>query len=614
MKKLIYSGAFCITVMLFAACTSKDDGMEPSALKTLGDPVKAQFTVSIPRGTNETRMTPAVVQDAEDITSFRGIDFIKLYPSAIESGSLTSTSALGQSIGLTQMLKPNQNTVAQYIPSQELLQASNSVLYGDVVLPTNTRTFLFYGKAIDNTANVAITTVADRFKYGTLETTGLIDAPTNASAFKFTPVSITTADASNTKRSDILTYINSIVSATDGTTAWSATTNAVLSDLYTKFIGMKAGSSKDLEAAVEDLYNALVNNSHTIAQAICTAIKNTNYVNDPVLKAGSTNTYTITFKDNIAGYPSTSDNLPDGAAQLNFSSGAYSYAETSATSTSLNVANITSYAYPANLYYWVKSDLKTSTSSQATYYTPTMTWDNNATTGIFPHYEEGTVITADSRSVLLTQPIQYGVGRLDIRVAASNTTLADNGAGTIDGEKTVNITDFKLTGVLIGGQKNVGWNFEPLSTGTEYTIYDNICVSQSAADGLAVTNAAINTMAWMNHTLVLETPGAADEYVNVALEFINNGPDFWGKDGIVPTGTHFYLVGKLDVAAANTTNASATGNKVFKQDYKTLASFTINSLKKAENTIPDLRNAAIELGLSVNLTWETGASFNYTFE
>ena len=192
--------------------------------------------------------------------------------------------------------------------------------------------------------------------------------------------------------------------------------------------------------------------------------------------------------------------------------------------------------------------------------------------------------------------------------------MADNGAGTIDGEKTVNITDFKLTGVLIGGQKNVGWNFEPLSTGTEYTIYDNICVSQSAADGLAVTNGTLSSMAWMNHTLVLETPGAANEYVNVALEFINNGPDFWGKDGIVPTGTHFYLVGKLDVAAANTTNASATGNKVFKQDYKTLASFTINSLKKAENTIPDLRNAAIELGLSVNLTWETGASFNYTFE
>ena len=621
-KKTLLLGVLTATAALFAACNNHDDaGMEPATLSTLGEPVKAQFTISIPMEYNGvTRMTAATVQNAEDISSFRGIDFIKLYPSAIVSGSLNSTSALGAPIGLTQMLKPNQTTVSQYIPNAQLLAASNSVLYGDVIIPTNTRTFLFYGKAIDNTANTAITTASDCFKFGILQTSGLTDNAANASGFTFTPVSITTATTSDTKRSAILTYINSIVAATEDSSdpdkAWSATNNAVLRGLYNNFVSMKAGSSKNLEAAVEDLYNALVNNNHTLAQAICSAINNSTYV-AIALVSGSTNTYTVTFNSNIAGYPSTSDNLPDGAAVLSFSNGSYSYAESSASSTTLNVASITNYAYPANLYYWVKSDIKTATTSQAANYTSTMTWDNNATTGIFPHYNQSpdnTVITADTRSVLLTQPVQYGVGRLDIKVAASNTVLADNGAGTSDGEKNVSISNIKLTGVLIGSQKNVGWNFQPLSTGTDYTMYDNICVSQNNATGLEITNSDFSSIGWMNHTLVLETPGPADEYVNVALEFVNNGPDFWGKDGIVPTGTHFYLVGKLDIADSHTSDASNTGNKVFKQDYKTLALFTIKNLKKAENTIPDLRNAAIELGLSVNLSWQTGATFSLDIE
>ena len=54
--------------------------------------------------------------------------------------------------------------------------------------------------------------------------------------------------------------------------------------------------------------------------------------------------------------------------------------------------------------------------------------------------------------------------------------------------------------------------------------------------------------------------------------------------------------------------------KAFKQDYVTEATFTINSLKQALVTIPDLRNPAVELGLSVDLQWKPVISFDYVIE
>ena len=130
---------------------------------------------------------------------------------------------------------------------------------------------------------------------------------------------------------------------------------------------------------------------------------------------------------------------------------------------------------------------------------------------------------------------------------------------------------------------------------------------------MTITNADFSDTGWMNYTLVLETPGSETESVQVALEFINNGGDFYGAEGIVPSGCKFYLVGELAINDANTQNAASTGYKVFKQDYKTQAKFTISSLKLAENTIPDLRNAAVELGLSVDLEWQKGVTFSQTF-
>ena len=72
--------------------------------------------------------------------------------------------------------------------------------------------------------------------------------------------------------------------------------------------------------------------------------------------------------------------------------------------------------------------------------------------------------------------------------------------------------------------------------------------------------------------------------------------------------------------------ASGTLNQVFKQDYRTVVTFTIkqnvdpqsgsdpavypDGLGNAYNVIPDLRTPKMELGLSVDLTWLSGLQFD----
>ena len=120
-----------------------------------------------------------------------------------------------------------------------------------------------------------------------------------------------------------------------------------------------------------------------------------------------------------------------------------------------------------------------------------------------------------------------------------------------------------------------------------------------------------------NYTLALET--GADQVVNVAVELLNNGADFEGADGVVPAGCKFYLVAQL-TPDPTLDNVSGTLNQVFKQDHKTIVTFTIKTglanpgntvgLGAAHNLIPDFRSPKMELGLSVDLTWQSGLQFD----
>ena len=216
-------------------------------------------------------------------------------------------------------------------------------------------------------------------------------------------------------------------------------------------------------------------------------------------------------------------------------------------------------------------------------------------------------VSLTTQSVILKDQIQYAVGRLDAQVKITNETLYDNGETAADNDDQMVIAPaggYQLTGILIGGQKQVDWKFKPQGT-EEFTIYDNVMTTDIYAQ--------VGGYSDVNHTLALET--AANEMVHVCFEFVNTGKDFFGYDNkIIPAGSKFYLIAQLQPGTNEKENPN-TKDQVFLQDYITKAMLTIGakSLQKAYNVVPDLRSPKLELGLSVDLKWETGITFEQEF-
>ena len=118
-----------------------------------------------------------------------------------------------------------------------------------------------------------------------------------------------------------------------------------------------------------------------------------------------------------------------------------------------------------------------------------------------------------------------------------------------------------------------------------------------------------------NYTLVLDNKDTSSESatqsnVNVVIELENKAGDFYGVDGLIPKDSKFYLAGTLDLSKNNTTEDGKMLDHVFINDHTTVANFTITNLKKAYNCIPDLRTSKINVGLAVDLKWESGINFD----
>ncbi|MCR5850779.1 MAG: hypothetical protein K6G92_08725 [Bacteroidaceae bacterium] len=629
MKKLfsfVMLGAIALAgATMFNSCTSED--AVPVNPTFDGESVKTQFTIAFPSNVAETRMTADAVQNAQTVEKFRGMDNIVLIPFSVQGDAdadpvASTVLPLGQAITLNNIIKPNTASVTNSIPAATLTTAKgNAVLYNDVTIPVGTGSFLFYGKAIDNGT--------EKFVNGALKAT--IDDTQTPANYSFAPVAIY---STSTGTSSIGTALADYVTAIAAATGWASVTaaqNEGLKNLYDNFTSLKAGSSRDVQAAVLDLYQSLYKNTDAISTAIVAAILTK-------ATAPTTPDGTLTFNDALGKVNKTinansEDNtypadlgIPDGAAVLAFDAGTFTQ---KLDGNSSNVAYITGkftdYVYPASLYYLANSGVVTATTSQATNYNGSKDWSATANTGILEGYTAGKSVKSSTRSVAIVDQIQYAVGRLDTKVTAAAATLYDRKGDKVEG---TDASRFPITGVLIGGQKAVNYMFTN-PDGDEFTIYDNIHKANDGTFPYATTSGSD-----YNYTLALET--AAETTVNVAVEFLNNsGQDFVGADGLVPEGGKFYLVAQLNPTSdvdGKVSGSANTGKKVFKQDFKTIANFTIGAGKSntdptwvdgttvndgglgaAYNTIPDLRTPQLELGLSVNLNWQAGIIFTHQF-
>ena len=613
-------GAMALATPLFlSSCSSSDDVDDPT-VNPIGEAVKTSFTLSVgmPGGNNakakpSTRMTDDVAQ-AQGTAVFRGMDNMTLIPFAGVSDTVASNATpIGSNISLP-------NAVANSLTSTQLTKTGNAHVYSDVSVPLTTNAFLFYAKAIDGTtAGATISSDEDKAKYGTLKETDL--SAGKPADFTFSPVQIA-ASPSMTKGDNIATYLTNIATATStGTSskAWSAvkedaTTGQgkALADLYTSFIGMSAGSSTNIQAAVQDLYTSLLNikssqttENQAVIDAITNAITNTDYVS-------ATTDGKLTFTDAINGYPAD-NHLPDGAATVKWDNNKFTAQTASAyTSDAVNVGPMANYVYPANLWYRANTLIKTDDAAHGDLYGNN---DNTSTTDNWPailgkYAEDNGSVKVSTRSIALKNQIQYAVARLDTKVTTASTLYDHAG-------QAVSVKDggFPITAILVGNQRVANWEFKPKDASdkaTQYTVYDKTMPEKMIAS---------TSGSPVNHTLLLETP--ASSAVNIVVEFTNNsGNVFRGHNNeLIPAGAKFYMVATLDPSAqAGVTQPQGeTINQVFRQDYTTVANLTINTndatdhnkgLGAAYNVIPDLRTPALSIGLSVDLTWQTGLTFD----
>ena len=264
---------------------------------------------------------------------------------------------------------------------------------------------------------------------------------------------------------------------------------------------------------------------------------------------------------------------------------------TSATFLTESRSNI--YASPAALYYYVNSY--------------PVSYDGEDFNNLSWQTELGTLATyvdlADlgevtPSKIAIAHSVQYGVGRLDVSLKSADE-LSD-----IKGN-VIKYSDFELRGILIGNQKQVGWNFMPNGQGDQKVIYDNVVGKALYTDE--------NADGYDDVAKVLALPTANGEDVRIALEFYYSGEntqgEFIGANGQkIPKGSIFYVAGLLRVNDA--TNSVA--DNVFVSDYRTTARLTLNSVKSAENTVPDLSgdDSDMEFALSVDLDWEAGLNFD----
>lgn len=630
MKNFALMGAIALTSAVgFTACSSSDDlGDNSPNINPDNATVKTAITMNIGRG-GQTRMASAVTQTNNQ--AFRGMFNVYIYPASVYDNTawapITGTSTINGPV-------VSNNTI------EGITASSSNKTYSNVQVPIATNNFLFYGRA----GSAAPTSTEDKLAKGFTVPTFPTASPTIAGiTFAAQEIVDPTASTWTVPVEILANYLNTIKTAIGSTPLSNAQFEALRLD-FLKPSTPRAGSAEAVLATVQHMYTTIsaytgLNAAdETIKNAVITAITTApGKLNSTTIEWATEGTSVLsetTFPANLG--------LPLGAAQYqyNTTSSAFEYVTTETPS----VANtpVADFIYPSELFYFTNTPLK-GTSANVTWAHTPGTWQTVDYTGWTD------AVQASSKNIALVNNVQYGTALLATQVKCTpdgSTNLYDNSKEK-DPTSEVNIAVpyaanmFPLTGVLVGTQPStVGWNFLPTGTFTK-CIYDrNVSwynsekVGDDKEDFIYANSGSYSNP---NYTLVYDNNGytnaTSENFVNICLEFTNNsGVDFYGKDGLIKNGQKFYLVGKLDPTAANTTGSlsfpEAVGNKdatyypsiatrVFIQDYTTTAQCEITagsattkgSLANALSSIPDMKAVTQTIGLSVDLAWTPGLTY-----
>lgn len=529
------------------------------------EPVAAAvaFAVNNHNNTASSRMSSAVVQEEGQL--YRGIEMRKIIPFAVK-GKITSTDMpkVFEVVGNGE--KPVNSRAYYYYDKCSLMQGVAS--------------FLSYGRAPQVTPE-------NKAANGSIVETFPVDMAPKDIRFSLESISPKVADD---VAISLANYMTTIATAKGNEIAWKDAPSNTLKVVFLNFVNLTeaessgniiAGSSANIKAYTQALKTtlnslSLTGDDEAIRTAIIAKIDEDASKLDP-----STGIW--------ANFPA-SLGLPDGAAAVRWD-GEKFVAEVSNTSLA-DINGIDRFAYPAELYYYGNSRIKTSNiDNRKTSYI-----DQNWSDVLADYEYDNSAVGPNTQAVAIIEPLQYAVANLQITLKQTENYLEDAKGTNV----VVGTNKFPLTGIIVGGQLPVGFDFKPTTSYPVYSeadmkyIYDNQLPElylSSAPDAPKATN-----------TLVLQTYD--NKKVSIALEFINNSDtDFEGIGGKIYRGTKFYLAGEVDPSEFSEDPRTEIRDRVFTQDYTTTLSMKVTGLAKAYNVVPNLLSPRLELGIELVTKW-----------
>ena len=663
------------TACMFVGCAA--DGNEEAANPDYNPETKAvktEFALNLGHTGTDTRMASAETQQGSPFLGMSEAYLYAFHTGAYGTAPTSTTAPLtnGQySLGGITGLSTSQTSKVYtlYIPTT----TDRFLFYGRATKGSKADNVA--GKLTASGLNTSITKPSDiSFTLnGILSTSGKTDANTTAQTALIGYLDLILQAKVTTDETAVYTTatLNTTWKGTQYTAAHGSAQEKLdyqaISDAYQKFVsmgslGVRQGSSFAITRMCQDLYRAMdAIKENTTAPATVRAVAAA--VEREILKSfnissGSKQTTVLALKANST-YPA-SVNLPEGAATIAssvtavaaddvvFVDGTTVWDSFAYQNTGKNVfagaspdisTNITKIDYPSELMYYCSSPVVTSDDvHEANDFAKTVdNWNAVTSTkdGWTGTWAANSEVSTSTHAVAMQNNVTYGTAMLVSTVVINNgagTYVLEDNANAVTGGKIANqdITfdgnDFIWKGILIGGQPDgLDYQFLPSSASMTQVIYDNQIQYTSSTNHYITTTASNPT-----YTLVCDNKhfgAGSEENVTVALEIENNsGKDFYGKDGVIAAGQTFYLLAQLNPGSPDggtgniATNAPigypvSTADRVFAQDFKTFVNFTIgaNSLKAAYTTIPDLRSTQMVFGLSVDLTWKSGLTFNKTF-
>ena len=569
-----------VAVMMLTGCIDYDENVFN------GDPVRVElaYTFSPSAAGNQTRQSSKVV--VPNTSAPRLPNNLMIVPLIGESPQKTETTWNEPVKKVNSSRYTSLYYYSQYCDFEP--GVNRCLVYGsaDDVTQTTVDSRVYNGKL---NPSVDFSTVTDQ------NTSGLNNLTFDLEAIKN---DISVPDAAST----LAGYLTDVANSHAGGQYWKNSDNVILKNLFDNFTNYgrnlpgSAASVKALLTALYTVADSYQNSSETIGEpekAILQAIK-TNIDAKVTLIGDVTAT---SYPRNI--------NLPDGAAALRWveveenNETVKKFMPQMQTTTLDNINTITRFTYPASLYYFVNSGIKTSdgmVSLPTEYNNITVEDTKTAWAGILENFTAGDEVTATTRAVALTDPVQYAVAQLQVNTSYS--TPSDKPANTLPDAVNANIpvdNNFALKGVIICGQRPVNYNFVPGDNSDALTkfIYDSQVKEDCTLSATSTTAACT--------TLVLQSYGGED--VNIILEYENNSElTFKCVDGIVYPHTRFYLIGKVEAAGGKGGDEISSG-RVFTKDYITTVNMTVTSLAKAYNVLPNLLGGSLELGVELTTKW-----------